>query len=295
MRTTTQLIAIACVTMLMNLASNAAPLTVSVMQTSESSLYTSITLIAGAKHAILVDAPFSRADAHRVVAWILESGKELDAVYVTHDHPDHYFSMEVIAQAFPNARIVSQQKVVSDIWKSLPYKVKRWSPMLGANGPRFPSAPSPLDSDHLMLEGERIDVLGPMQGDHVDCTALYVPSAKALIGGDLLFNQVHLWLGEQSAAGRKAWAASVERLAALGATTIVGGHQKPGTLNDSSTIEFTRSYLAHMDAAIKSSRNSTELTARINSDFPQTIDVLNNFILGNSAKVVMGETPLWKE
>ena len=50
----------------------AAPLTVEVMQTSVNSLYTSISLIEGQKGAILVDAPFTRADAHRVVAWILD-------------------------------------------------------------------------------------------------------------------------------------------------------------------------------------------------------------------------------
>lgn len=282
-------------TLFMSAGVCAAPLSVEVMQTSEQSLYTSITLIEGEKHAILVDAPFTVADAHRVVAWVLESGKELDSVYITHDHPDHYFSIEVIAQAFPNARIVSHPKVVADIWKSLPLKVKRWSPMLGTNGPRFPSAPAALETDHLTLEGQRIDVLGPMQGDHADCTALYVPSAKALIAGDLLFNQVHLWLGEQTAEGRKAWAASVDRLAALGATTVVGGHQKPGTRNDSSTIAFTRDYLAHINADVKASMNSAELTARIQHEFPETIDVLNNFILGNSSKVMMGEEPLWNE
>ena len=52
----------------------AAPLTVDVMQTSAGSLYTSITLIKGEKSAVLVDAPFTRADAHRVVGWILDSG-----------------------------------------------------------------------------------------------------------------------------------------------------------------------------------------------------------------------------
>src|SRR5450755_4025988 len=101
----------------------AAPLTVEVMQTSVNSLYTSISLIEGKKGAILVDAPFTRADAHRVVAWILESGHDLEAVYVTHDHPDHFFSMEVITEAFPNARVVSAPEVVEDIRKSIPAKM----------------------------------------------------------------------------------------------------------------------------------------------------------------------------
>lgn len=49
------------------------------------------TLVAGDKEAILIDAQFDLADAHRLVAMILESKKTLTTVYVTHAHPDHYF------------------------------------------------------------------------------------------------------------------------------------------------------------------------------------------------------------
>jgi glyoxylase-like metal-dependent hydrolase (beta-lactamase superfamily II) len=274
---------------------HAAPLKVEVMQTSVNSLYTSITLIEGKKSAILVDAPFTRADAHRVVAWILESGLDLQTVYVTHDHPDHYFSMEVITQAFPNARVVSAPEVVADIWKSIPAKVKRWGPMLGANGPRYPTAPAPLTERFLMLEGQRIEVIGPLQGDHSNSTALYVPSAKTLIAGDLLFNQMHLWLGESLQPERKAWAAAVEKLAGLGATRVIAGHKKPGLPEDTSAIAFTRNYLARFEQAVGESKNSAELRARINAAFPSTIDWNGDFLLGNSSKVAMREDPPWTE
>jgi len=275
-------------------ALQAAPLTVDVMQTSVNSLYTSITLIKGEKGAVLVDAPFTRSDAHRVVAWILESGRTLEAVYVTHDHPDHFFSMEVITQAFPNARVVSAPQVVEDIWKSIPLKVKRWGPMLGTNGPRYPTAPAPLEGGVLMLEGERIEVIGPLQGDHVHCTAIYVPSAKTLIAGDLLFNEMHLWLGESPGASRKAWAASVERLAALGATRVIAGHKKPGLPDDTSAIAYTRNYLARFEKAVGESKNSAELRAKVTTAFPATID-WNDFLLSNSSRVAMGEDPPWQE
>lgn len=273
----------------------AAPLTVEVMQTSVNSLYTSISLIEGQKGAILVDAPFTRADAHRVVAWILESGHDLEAVYVTHDHPDHFFSMEVITQAFPKARVVSAPVVVEDIRKSIPAKMKRWGPMLGANGPRHPKAPTPLQGNVLMLEGERIEVIGPLQGDHANSTALYVPSAKTLIAGDLLFNEMHLWLGESLEPQRKAWAAAVESLAGLGATRVIAGHKKPGLADDTSAVSYTRTYLAGFERAIGESKNSAELRAKITAAFPATIDWNGDFLLGNSSRVAMGEDPPWAE
>jgi glyoxylase-like metal-dependent hydrolase (beta-lactamase superfamily II) len=273
----------------------AAPLTVKVMQTSVNSLYTSISLIEGTKSAILVDAPFTRADAHRVVAWILESGRDLRMVYVTHDHPDHFFSMEVITEAFPNAKVLSAPEVVEDIRKSIPAKMKRWGPMLGANGPRHPTAPAPLEGKVLMLEGERIDVIGPLQGDHANSTALYVPSAKTLIAGDLLFNEMHLWLGESLEPQRKAWAAAVEQLAVIGATHVIAGHKKPGLPNDTSAIAYTRNYLARFEKAVNESKNSAELRKIITGEFPATIDWNGDFLLGNSSRVAMREDPPWTE
>jgi len=139
------------------------PLTVEVLRTSAGSLHSNAALIMGENDAVLVDPPFTKADAHRVTAMVLDSGKRLTHIFVTHDHPDHFFSMDVLAEAFPDAEIVAHKTVVEDIWRSLPFKVIRWSPMLGANGPAHPSAPAALESDTILLEGHELKVLGPMQ------------------------------------------------------------------------------------------------------------------------------------
>jgi glyoxylase-like metal-dependent hydrolase (beta-lactamase superfamily II) len=276
-------------------AAQAAPLEIQVIQTSEGSLYTDITLIKGEKSAVLVDAPFTRSDAHRIVAAVLESGKALDTIIVTHDHPDHFFSMEVLTDAFPSARVVAAAQVVDDIWKSIPLKLKRWGPMLGPNGPRHPTAPSALDKPYIELEGHRIEILGPMQGDHVHSTAVWVPDAKALIAGDLLFNEMHLWVGESTKDARLAWARSVDRLSAYGATIVVAGHKKPGLPDDASALTYTRKYLDVFERSVAKSKNAAELAAAIRAAFPNTIDVFDNFLLGNSSKVAMGEMPIWQE
>jgi len=148
-------------------ATPAAPPTVRVILASEPSLNATSTLLLGEKDAVLVDVPFTRSDGHRLVAEVLESGRTLRTIYISHDHPDHFLSLEVLAQAFPNARIVTAAPVVDDIWRSLPFKLRRWGPMLGANGPRHPVVPESLAGDSFTLEGNEIRVLGPLQGDHV--------------------------------------------------------------------------------------------------------------------------------
>ena len=271
------------------------PLKVEVMQTSAGSLHSNVTLIEGEHDAVLVDPPFTMADAHRTVAMVLDSGKRLTHVFITHDHPDHYFSMEVIQDAFPDAKIVADPVVVADIWRSLPYKVKRWSSVLGANGPRHPSAPMPLVGDTIMLEGQPLKVLGPMQGDHAHATALWIPSIRALIAGDLLFNNMHLWLGEHDPAEVSAWAAAVHTLATLDPVIVVPGHAKPGLPNDASALTFTQAYLSGWPGLAAASKDSADLRARVRQAFPDTIDALGDFILGGSSKVAKGEEPKWTE
>lgn len=271
------------------------PLEVEVLRTSAGSLYANIALIKGQKKAVLVDAPFTMADAHRVVGMILDSGRDLETVFITHDHPDHYFAMEVITQAFPNARIVAHPQVVADIWRSLPFKVKRWSPGLGANGPRMPTAPLPTQGNTLMLEGHALQIIGPMQGDHANATALWAPGIKALFPGDLVYNQMYLWFGEHDPKAIAAWGKSLETLAALQPDLVVAGHAKPGLPDDISGIRFSQRYIADWPKLVATSRDSQDLRARIRAAYPDAVDVLGDFLLGNSSAVAKGEAPAWQE
>jgi glyoxylase-like metal-dependent hydrolase (beta-lactamase superfamily II) len=271
------------------------PLKVEVLRNSAGSLFSNTALIEGEHDAVLVDPPFTKADAHRVVAMVLDSGRHLTTVFVTHDHPDHYFSMDVIAEAFPDAQIVAHPIVVADIWRSLPLKVKRWSPMLGPNGPAHPSAPAALTGDTIMLEGHALKVLGPMQGDHVHATALWVPDIKALIAGDLVYNQMYLWFGEHGPQDIAAWDKSLAQFEALKPELVVAGHAKPGLPNDASGIAFSRRYIAAWPGLVAASSDSKDLEARVREAFPAAIDVLDGFLLVNSSEVAKGEQPRWTE
>lgn len=271
------------------------PLKVETLRTSEGSLFSNIALIEGEKDAVLVDAPFTRADAHRVVAMVLDSGKRLTTIFVTHDHPDHFFAMEVLQDAFPDARIVAHPVVVADIWRSLPFKVKRWNPILGVNAPRHPSAPEPMTGDTIMLEGKELRVLGPVQGDHVHATALWAPSIKALFAGDLVYNEMFLWFGEHDAAAIAAWGKANDSFIALKPEIVVAGHARPGLGNDPAALEFTRRYIAEWPKLVAASKNAADMRARVQKAFPGAVDVLGDFLLGNSSRVAKGEQAAWTE
>ena len=146
-------------------AAQAKPLDYKIIATSPVSMVANVTLVTGEKDAVLVDVPFARSDALRVVADILDSGKTLKTIIITHDHPDHFFGLDVLQDAFPDAKIVAHPVAAKDMEKSIPIKFKRWSGQLGVNAPKRPVQPVAMSGESVDLEGHKLQVLGPMQGD----------------------------------------------------------------------------------------------------------------------------------
>jgi len=157
------------------------------------------TLIAGDKEAVLVDGQFTLSDAHRLVGLILDSKKTLTTVYVTHAHPDHYFGLVVIKQAFPNVKMVAQPATVAEIKKTWAEKVKHWGPMYGANLPTKPLIPEPFTGRALTLEGQTIEIHGSVQGDDRTNSYVWIPSIKTVIAGDIVFQGIFPWTAETNA------------------------------------------------------------------------------------------------
>ena len=73
----------------------------------ESGFEVASVIVTGKTDAVLIDAQWTLSNAHRVVAEILETGKHLKTIYVTHAHPDHYFGLGPIADAFPKTRVIA--------------------------------------------------------------------------------------------------------------------------------------------------------------------------------------------
>jgi len=277
-------------------ADQSKPLQIQVINTSLDSLAANATLIKGDKGAVLIDAPFTQADAHRVIAEVLDSGRSLDAILITHDHPDHYFGLDVINATFPQARVLANAVVAKDVARSLPIKFARWAPRMGANAPRYAVFPAALGADNVfLLEGHRIEVRGPLQGDHVHSTYVWIPESRTLIAGDLLFNGMFLWLGEHREPQYAGWLKSLDELEALHPITVVAGHRKPGLADDAGSIAFTRKYIQDFRLLAGRSKTSAQLAAALHAAYPDAIDVANDFLVGVSSQVATGEIAPWDE
>jgi glyoxylase-like metal-dependent hydrolase (beta-lactamase superfamily II) len=241
-------------------------LTTTVFTASPGGFQVNSTLVAGDKEAILIDGQFDLADAHRLVALVLESKKTLTTVYITHSHPDHYFGLAVIKQAFPKAKLVALPAVVAEIKKTWQAKVKQWGPMYGELVPQKPELPVALKGTTLALEGQTLEIKSA-QGDSADNTYVWIPSIKTVVTGDIVYSGVHVWTAETTAESRKAWQKTLDDLTALGPTTVIAGHADPKLPTTPASIKATRDYLAAFDTAVASSKSADEVQQKMKAKY----------------------------
>lgn len=201
-------------------------------------------IVTGKTDAVLLDAQWTLSNAHRVIAEILETGKDLKTIYLTHAHPDHYFGAGTIAEAFPQARVVAVPSEADVINKQFFGKIEVWEGVIGAhNVCRKTVEVESLEEDYLELEGQRLEIMSKVMGDMRYNTMVWIPSIKTLYASDVLFNQAHPFTCELTAKERKEWMNEVDKIENMGAEVIIPGHQKLGMQFDRSSLDFTREYL----------------------------------------------------
>ncbi len=269
------------------LASNA-PLALEIYRADAKGFHVASTLVLGQQDAVLIDAQFTRADAHRVVANILASGKRLTHIYISQGDPDYYFGLEVLHQAFPQAQIIASQATVEHIRASLPEKMKVWGPVLGANGPVAPIVPTALADKGFELEGQRLEVVG-LDGPSPLYSFVWIPSIQAVVGGVRVFGNMHLWMTDSaSPAERQCWLNDLQRIEALAPRTVVPGHASPGQPTDLDAVRFSKAYLRAYGQALPRARNAADLIAAMKKRYPKAI---GDDVLALGAKVNKGEMP----
>lgn len=268
-------------------ADAARPLTVKVYNGDGNSFNVNSTLIAGEHDAMVIDAGFTRADALRIAANVLDGGKQLKTIYVSQADPDYYFGVETLKEIFPQADVVTSRAVLDKLAPKVAGKLAFWGPKMGANAPRQPVLPRALEGDVLMLEDHAIEIRGT-RGPLAARPYAWIPSIKAIVGNIGVFGDMHVWTADtQTAAERAAWVAQLDEMAALKPELVVPGHMHAGSALDAGAITFTRGYLVAFEKNLAAAGSSAELVAAMRQAYPQLTDGALSLEIG--AKVNKGE------
>ncbi len=230
------------------------------------------TLIYGEYDAVLVDAMGTMAEAEALADWIALHNRNLETIYITHAHFDHFYGLSILLDRFPSARAIATPEAVSAMQISFTPIIERLARH------QFPGQisskmvpPEPYENDTFTLEGHELRIIKQGRTDSPDSTSLYVPSIGLIVAGDVVYNQCRVFVGDTTPESRKNWIADLDRLAALNPAMVVAGHKKPGAPDSPSTIEETKRYLQDFDRLQKIATSDQELFDQMTELYPQWV------------------------
>ncbi|GHH69204.1 MBL fold metallo-hydrolase [Kitasatospora indigofera] len=258
-----------------------------VVDSPDSSLNKTAVLVTGQQEAMLVDAGLTRSDGRRLVEAVRATGKRLTTVFISHGDPDFYFGAEEIQDAFPTVRFLAPHLVVEHITETYPAKLRAWAHLGDDELPSRLVLPEILPTDEIDFAGHRFELRGA--DFHLpDRHYLWQHQHRALLGGVLLFQGLHVWTADTPAAEqRAAWIDLLDGLEALGPEFVVAGHRTAGAPTDTTAIRYTRDYLRTFETEVGKSPDAAAARAELERLYP---DAGLPLAVDLGTKVAKGET-----
>lgn len=268
-------------------AATTEPLKMEVYNPGEKSIFpVSSEIISGKNEVVLIDAQFQRNDAEALVKKIQQSGKKLTTIYISQADPDFYFGLDVIAKAFPQAKVIATPQTIEEIKATKDGKMAYWGPILKENAPTAVIIPQPLQGKSFTVDGQQIEVEG-LDGPSPEKTFVWIPSLKAVVGGVAVSGNIHLWVADtQTPESRENWLTTLEKIKALKPAIVVPGHFLDNAPQTLESVTFTQNYLTTLNAEIPKAKDSAELISVMKKHYPELKDESS---LELSAKVLKNE------
>jgi glyoxylase-like metal-dependent hydrolase (beta-lactamase superfamily II) len=215
-------------------------------------------IIETATQLFVIDAQYMLPYAGEVIAYAAALGKPITRLYLTHFHPDHIlgapaFSSPIYALGAVAAKIeaVGDRVAGEEHAKhgnAIPARAKR--------------------PDHIVTLGAeivdevRFEFIHLHDAETEDALMIGLPDHGVLITQDLIYDRVHVFVGERAF---DSWAAALRRTQALGYGAILPGHGLPG---GAELYGAMQRYLSVAQEALWQSATGAELKSRLIKSFP---------------------------
>jgi glyoxylase-like metal-dependent hydrolase (beta-lactamase superfamily II) len=147
-----------------------------------------------------------------------------------------------------------------------------WSRRWPGQVPERLTIATELPAERFELEGHEIRVIDTGHTDTDDTTALHIPSLGLLIAGDAIYNETHPFLVESDRAGRLAWLAAIDRLAAINPQAVIVGHGPLAPDCSPRHIDATRRYIRDFDRIDRETATARDLYDRMLALYPNRIN-----------------------
>lgn len=242
------------------------------------SLWSSLShaLIYGKNEALLTDPPLTLEQADTLIKWVESHDVALRYIYLTHAHFDHFATTNYLLRRFPDVTVVASDAVLARITRETPGGVFP-DTLRNIFGDVLPEPPvtvqgSVFPAGGLLLDGHELFAHEVGHSDTDDTSVLHVPSLDLVIAGDVVYNNVHQYLGEGRDGGLDAWHRALDKVAALKPRFVVASHKDIQRGNPASDIEETRRYLDVAAVVLQQATTPAEYFDAMKQRYPERVN-----------------------
>ncbi|MDD2365067.1 MAG: MBL fold metallo-hydrolase [Desulfuromonadaceae bacterium] len=199
---------------------------------------------------VIVDTMLMRPHAKAFRLYADTLGKPIDRVFITHAHPDHWFGMEF----FQDLNNVSLPETVEEIKMMARLEIDFHRSQHGelVNDKIF--LPNPDASEKsIEIDGVIFRLHRIVAAEDLFMLAIDLPEEKILIAQDLIYNKVHLFVGQRSQDGTMCfagWIAALQKFMNEQYELVLPGHGIPA---DASILSENIKNLEIMRGIVESS------------------------------------------
>jgi glyoxylase-like metal-dependent hydrolase (beta-lactamase superfamily II) len=180
------------------------------------SVHVTTHLIETPSRIVAIDAQFVRRYADEVVGYARGLGKPLDRLIITHAHPDHYYGAARFDAPIHALAVVRDQIAALGDGQDPTGATVRAAEVV----PTVEIVPGAE-----VLDGVPFVYEAYSGGEAADELVVKLPGQRVLVAQDLVYHDIHLFLGNNDIAG---WRQALDELAADTAyDTILAGHGLP--------------------------------------------------------------------
>jgi glyoxylase-like metal-dependent hydrolase (beta-lactamase superfamily II) len=207
---------------------------------------------------LVVDAQYTLDYAREVVAYAATLGKPIARLYVTHYHPDHILGAAAIPASIHALEEVARKiEAVGDRVAGEEHEKMGSAIPIHAERVRHIVAPG-LET----IDGVRLEFIQVKHAETEDALLIGLPEHGILITQDVVYNGVHVFIGEHAFDG---WTAALDYCQKLPYDKILPGHGAPG---GPELYEAMRTYLDAARSALAQAADGPDLRARLIEIFP---------------------------
>lgn len=176
---------------------------------------------------VIVDTMLMRQHARDLRAYADSLNKPIDRVYLSHAHPDHWFGMEF----FQDCDIYSHPGTVEEIKIVGQFAVDYHNNLhKGLTTDQLFLPNRVAGAGDVQIDGVTFRIHEVLTAEDLFMLVIELPEEKTLIAQDLVYNKVHLFVGQKAQDGTlcfDGWLAALKEYQKGGYELVIPGHGVP--------------------------------------------------------------------